>query len=114
MSSGSRSGELTEVIEDVVYRPGCVKEPDGSLRARLEGKDWSVRSWTDRPATNHSPHDHPYSHRALCVSGWIEFTAAGDTYRLEPGDALDLPEGVTHSARTSPDEPTTYWLLQSS
>lgn len=112
MSSGAGSGELTEAIDDVVYRSNCVDAPDESLRERLRNQGCTVRSWTDRPDTHHPSHDHPYSHRVLCVAGWIEFTAQGERYRLEPGDALDLPEGVPHSAISSPDGPTEYWLLQ--
>lgn len=112
MTTGADGRGLAGKIEDVVFRSGCVDRPADSLRERLRRQGCSVRSWTDRPDTRHPPHEHPYSHRVLCVSGWIEFTVKGDTYRLEPGNALDLPGGVTHSAVTCSDESTEYWLLQ--
>lgn len=103
---------LNEPLLDVDYHPDCVSDPEDLRIEDLNEAGWDCRSWTDSPSTVHSPHDHPYSHRVLCVSGWIEFSVDGETYRLEPGDALDLPEGVTHSAVTCPEESTEYWLLR--
>lgn len=112
MTTGADREVLVRSIEDVTYRSGCVEAPGSRLREWLTSHGWSVRTWTDRPGTDHPPHDHSYSHRVLCASGWIEFTVRSESFRLERGGALDLPEGVTHSARTSPEEPTEYWLLQ--
>lgn len=106
--------ELVAPIEDVRYRPGLCEDFSQDLRAWIRNQNWNCRTWTDGPSTDHPPHDHPYSHRVLCASGWIEFTARNQSYRLTPGDALDLPSTVTHSATTAPDTSTEYWLLQPS
>lgn len=103
---------LVEPIESVTYRVDCVEDPDSSLREWILQQGWSCRSWTDAPATTHAPHDHPYAHRVLAVSGWIEFTVKNQSYRLTSGDALDLPARVGHGADSAPDQPTEYWLLR--
>ncbi|MFB6344407.1 MAG: cupin domain-containing protein [bacterium] len=103
---------LLEPVTSVRFRPDCVEVQGSDSKDRLQEYNWSCQSWTDPPNTNHPPHDHPYGHRVLCVSGWIEFTVAEKSYRLSTGDVLDLPERVKHSAVTSPEEPTTYFLLQ--
>ncbi len=105
-------GELVEPIEDVRYQSGVCDEVGSELYAGIQNQDWGCQTWTDAPSTDHPPHDHPYSHRVLCASGWIEFTVENNTYRLTPGDAIDLPAGVTHSATTDPNSSTEYWLLR--
>lgn len=110
--NSSTEESLVQPIRDVRYRPDCVEATGAELHQWIRDSGWDSRSWTDPPGTNHSPHDHPYSHRVFCVSGWIEFTVGDNTYRLTPGDALDLPSGVTHSALSSPDQSTEYWLLR--
>lgn len=107
-------GKLIEPIEDVRYRSDVCSVRSPELRQWIRDQSWTCRTWTDAPSTDHPPHDHPYAHRVLCVSGWIEFTVENRTHRLMPGDTLDLPSGVTHSATTHPEEPTEYWLLQPS
>lgn len=104
---------LIDPITTVKFREECVASVDQSLKQWLSEKDWSYRTWTDSPGTYHAPHDHPYSHRVLVRSGRIEFTVNERTYELTSGDALDLPAGVEHEARSTPDKPTEYWLLQS-
>lgn len=103
--------QMTDPITDVHYHESSV-EDFSRVRSHLEGDDWSVQTWTDPPGAYHSPHDHPYSHRVLCRTGWIEFTVDGESYRLAPGDTLDLPRKVTHEATSNPDVPTEYWLLR--
>ncbi|MFB6356229.1 MAG: cupin domain-containing protein [bacterium] len=104
--------ELIEPIREVRYREDCVGPPDSSLKDWLRANDWKYNVWTDSPSTTHAPHDHPYSHRVLVRTGWIEFGVQGERYRLTPGDALDLPKRVTHEATSAPDTSTEYWLLQ--
>lgn len=111
MTSGGADSLLAS-IDDVRHRPDCVDSIEEELQGWIRERDWSCRVWTDPPETKHPPHDHPYGHRVLCVSGWIEFTVRDSTYRLGPGDALDLPEQVSHAARSAPDCPTEYWLIR--
>jgi len=103
--------DLTVPIEGVRYRNSVVDFSDGVERF-VRSSGWSLQKWTDPPGAYHSPHDHPYSHRVLARSGRIEFTVKGETYRLESGDSLDLPERVTHEAETHPERSTEYWLLR--
>lgn len=103
--------QLVEPIDGVRYQQQS-KQDEKTVRNTIDGAGWSYQSWTDPPGSHHPPHDHPYGHRVLCRSGWIEFTVEDEDYRLEPGDTLDLPAGVTHEATSSPDQPTEYWLLK--
>lgn len=104
--------ELIEPIPSVRCRRNVVDRVDSHLKEWIEDEGGGCNVWEDPPGAVHTPHDHPYSHRVLVQTGWIEFTVRGDTYRLEAGDSLDLPARVRHEAQTSPEEPTRYWLIQ--
>lgn len=107
------ASELTEPIDGVVYTSRTLDRVNSEFSTKIKNLGWSCQKWTDSPATEHPPHEHPYAHRVLAVSGWIEFTVNDSDYQLTPGDTLDLPENVTHSAVTAPDSATEYWLLRS-
>lgn len=100
-------------IEDVTSRSHDNLNPD-SLRGYLEKNGWTVQTWQDPAGTHHPPHQHPYSHRVYVESGTIEFRVQNDRFRLQPGDTLDLPARVEHSATVPKTSPVSYWLLQSS
>jgi quercetin dioxygenase-like cupin family protein len=38
----------------------------------------------------------------FCAEGTIRFICAGEAIDLEPGDRLDIPPGVVHSAVVGP------------
>ena len=45
-------------------------------------------------------HSHPHEQAGTVLEGEIEFTVAGETRRLKPGDVYVIPGGVEHEART--------------
>lgn len=81
-------------------------------RNSAESNGWRVKEWNDSPGAHHPVHDHPYDHRVVVLSGEMEFTVDGETYRVQPGDALDLPARVEHRARADSREGCRYWQLQ--
>ncbi len=44
-------------------------------------------------------HSHPHEQGGIVLQGEMEFTIAGETQRLKPGDLYIIPSGVAHSVR---------------
>lgn len=44
-----------------------------------------------------APHNHAHTQTTYVASGRFEFTVAGKTSTLEPGDSLIIPSNVVHS-----------------
>jgi len=70
----------------------------GELRSILEKQGLSVFSWYDPPGATYAEHYHGHDEVIVVSHGAIEFTIAGQSYLLEAGDELILPEGTRHSA----------------
>ena len=61
-------------------------------------------AWGNPPGDLFAEHSHGYHKVLYCLSGSIDFSvpALGTIYSLLPGDRLDLPAHVRHSARVGP------------
>lgn len=61
--------------------------------------------WSNRRGYTYSVHSHRYHKVLYCAQGSIRFRArpSGQTFDLSPGDRLDIPAGVPHSAIAGPD-----------
>src|SRR3954467_8189404 len=46
-----------------------------------------------------APHSHPHVQATFVKSGRFEFTIAGESFVVAPGDAFVIPAGVAHSSR---------------
>jgi quercetin dioxygenase-like cupin family protein len=46
-----------------------------------------------------APHSHPHVQATFVKSGRFEFTVAGDTFVVGPGDCFVIPSGAAHSCR---------------
>jgi quercetin dioxygenase-like cupin family protein len=46
-----------------------------------------------------APHSHPHVQSTFVKSGRFEFTVAGETFAVGPGDAFVISSGVAHSCR---------------
>ena len=46
-----------------------------------------------------APHSHPHAQSTFVKSGRFEFTIAGETFVVGPGDAFVIPSGAAHSCR---------------
>jgi quercetin dioxygenase-like cupin family protein len=58
--------------------------------------------WSNGPGDRYSEHSHPYHKVLFCARGSIRFVCTGEAIDLSPGDRLDIPAGVTHSAVVGP------------
>ncbi|MEN8172825.1 MAG: cupin domain-containing protein [Chloroflexota bacterium] len=57
------------------------------------------------PHTHLPNHSHPHEQVGIILSGKLEFTIAGQTRVLVPGDVYTIPGNVEHEAKTF-EEPT--------
>lgn len=66
--------------------------------ARAQGFDEVLeRKWT--PFTTLDAHVHPFSVKALVVSGEMWLTVGNDTRHLQPGDTFALAREAPHAQR---------------
>jgi quercetin dioxygenase-like cupin family protein len=75
------------------------------LRASLEAQQLKVYHWSNAPEDVYTSHTHGY-HKVVCVvKGSIKFDlpTQHETYTLKPGDRLDIPAGIRHSAIVGPE-----------
>ena len=50
-------------------------------------------------------HSHPHEQGGIVLQGEMEFTIAGETRQVKPGDVYIIPGGVEHSVKVGP-QPT--------
>lgn len=77
---------------------------DRAIILAFHREDLVPHRWANGPGDIYAEHAHPY-HKVLVVSsGSITFRlpASGEEIELGPGDRLDLPAGVIHSAIVGP------------
>lgn len=65
---------------------------------KITAEKWHAEEFEEFPA-----HSHGYDKQLWCAEGSIVFTvddgsSQGKRISMQPGDALDLPSGTTHSA----------------
>jgi quercetin dioxygenase-like cupin family protein len=46
-----------------------------------------------------APHSHPHVQSTFVQSGRFEFTVAGETFKVGPGDAFVIPANAVHGCR---------------
>lgn len=70
------------------------------LRDQLENQDLKVYHWSSRPADVFASHTHGYHKVLYVLQGSVKFDlpTRHQTFNLTPGDRLDLPAGIRHSA----------------
>lgn len=75
-----------------------------SILQRMIGEGLVPHRWANGPGDVYPPHRHPY-HKVLYVArGSIRFELQpGGSIDLYPGDRLDLPSGIEHSAVVGPE-----------
>lgn len=64
------------------------------------GREWSRTGGRTAPAERYQLHQHSYHKVLYCASGSVTFhlPGTGQQIRLRPGDRLDLPPGIGHTA----------------
>jgi quercetin dioxygenase-like cupin family protein len=73
------------------------------LRRDLEADGFEVTTWRDPADRTYDAHSHGEDERLCVVRGRIVLRADGRDFPLGPGDRLDLPRGIVHSAQAGPD-----------
>ena len=84
-------------------RDGALTER--ALREKLEGKGYSVSSYTYPPGTYFPDHTHGVDKIDAVLSGRFRITLEGDSVVLEAGDSIEVPCGAVHSAEVVGTEP---------
>ena len=73
------------------------------LRRHLEAEGYEVTVWRDPADRAYAPHCHCDDECLQVLRGGIVLRVDGRDFPLGPGDCLELPRGVVHSARAGPD-----------
>ncbi len=77
---------------------------EAQLEALLQREGLAPRWWSNAPGDRYGAHCHPYHKLLYCVRGSICFLIepGGQQLDLSPGDRLDIPIDITHSAIVGP------------
>jgi len=77
---------------------------EAGLRHRMESEGLTPYAWSNGPGDRYAAHTHSYHKVIYCVQGTIRFYLPDYNAALElrPGDRLDLPAEVRHSAVVGP------------
>jgi quercetin dioxygenase-like cupin family protein len=71
---------------------------EAELIELLRAKNIAAERWAAEEYEVLAERREPHDIRLWCAEGSITFTANGQTFRLQPGDTLDLPAGTAISA----------------
>ncbi len=95
---------MTQPSFSVTRWPGAVAATESDIQKRLQDESLRAYRWANAPHDKYSAHLHSYAKVIYVVSGSITFGLpdTGGQIRLDPGDKLDLPAGVTHDAEVGP------------
>ena len=83
---------------------GHFKDKREAIREISDAGWWPI-SWRDRSGEVYEAHKHDADQTLYLVDGFMELEVGAKTYRLNPGDKLELPAFTVHSAQT-PDGAT--------
>ena len=75
---------------------------------KLSDEGLAAEAWQNGPDYTYIAHEHPYTKVLYCVVGSIVFhvrDASGEVHdiELEPGDRIELCNGIAHSATVGPN-----------
>ena len=78
---------------------------ESTLRAQLAREGLVVERWSNGPHAVYATHDHPYRKVLVVSAGHITFTIddGKQVVDMNPGDRLELPARVPHSALVGPE-----------
>jgi len=78
---------------------------EAAMRRKLEGAGYLVARYTYSPGTTFPDHVHDVDKIDAVLSGRFRLVVAGHLAVLGPGDWIEVPRGVRHSATVVGDEP---------
>jgi quercetin dioxygenase-like cupin family protein len=74
-----------------------------TLRRKLEGMGYRSSRYVYPPGTSFPIHTHDIDKMDAVLSGEFRITMNGESVVLGPGDAVEVPRGVEHSAEVVGD-----------
>jgi quercetin dioxygenase-like cupin family protein len=83
---------------EVVSWTGAEPPRERALRDELAARGFGALLWRDRPGTRYEAHAHERDEALWVLEGEMTFEAESCTFRLGPGDRLELPAGTVHTA----------------
>jgi len=78
---------------------------EAAMRRKLEAAGYLVARYTYPPGTAFPDHTHDVDKIDAVLSGRFRLVVAGHLAVLGPGDWIEVPRGVRHSATVLGDEP---------
>lgn len=78
---------------------------ESAMRRKLEDAGYMVSRYTYPPGTSFPEHTHAMDKVDAVVSGRFRMVVAGHFAILGPGDWVEVPRGVHHTAAVIGDEP---------
>jgi|ERR1043166_1027875 quercetin dioxygenase-like cupin family protein len=85
-----------------VERDGAFSE--AALRRKLERSGYAVSCYTYAPGTHFPEHTHGVDKVDAVVSGRFRLEIEGESVVLGPGEWIDVPRGVPHTATVVGDD----------
>ena len=74
-----------------------------TLRRKVESMGYRTTRYTYPPGTSFPAHTHDIDKIDAVLSGEFRITMKGESVILGPGDAVEVPQGVEHSAEVVGD-----------
>jgi mannose-6-phosphate isomerase-like protein (cupin superfamily) len=74
-----------------------------AIEATVTAEGLTPRVWANEGDVTYGRHVHEHHKVLFCVSGSIVFHTDTGEVSLRPGDRMELPAGVGHSATVGPD-----------
>ncbi len=98
-------------MSEVVHTPWTSASPPSEveLRTQMAKEGLEAQKWSNASGDRYVVHSHEYHKVVYCVEGSIWFMITDERDRsieLQPGDRLDIPAGVRHSAMAGIDGAT--------
>jgi len=89
---------------DVRITPSKGGVDERAIAGWYDEQGLAARRWSSAAGDRFAPHRHAYHKVLHCLRGSITFqiVAHGRIFELKPGDRLDVPAGVEHSAVAGP------------
>lgn len=79
-----------------------VTAQEAEAQLRQEGCD-EVYTWYDSPDFAYAPHAHPTATAHIIIEGQMTITMDGQNLTLTPGQRIDVPANMEHTAVMGPD-----------
>lgn len=95
---------MSEFTAPRVFKDDTPRSNPAAIQRELEEEGLSFYRWGNPAGFEYAAHRHGYHKIIVVQSGSITFhlPQTERTFKLEPGDRLELPAGTLHAARVGP------------